>query len=132
MNAALQFSAEFLRSARPRLLIRSEISDEGMKLSPYVSDDYVGWDEILDEGYDPDGSPLGCPVYWRVVRRGDQRFYLSTHPVSRDQIVKIWGSEGLSFCDPITHVGIGRIENLLPERKAPLFDPRPRDHTELD
>ena len=25
---------------------------------------------IISEGYDPDHSPLGCPVYWRIVNRG--------------------------------------------------------------
>ena len=64
-------SAEYLRSAQPRLICRVDIEegreDRRSKLTPYISEVERGWDEIISEGYDPDHSPLGCPVYWRSL-----------------------------------------------------------------
>lgn len=115
-------SVECLRSAKPHLICRVE-SDEGrlvepeggqrLKLTPYVSEVETGWDEVIIEGYDPDGSPLGCPVYWRVVNRGDQQLYCSTFLAKRHQIIRVWGTTALSYCDPFTGMVVVRIETLL-------------------
>ena len=82
-------------------------------MTPYISEVERGWDEIISEGYDPDHSPLGCPVYWRIVNRGDEKFYCSTFPAKRDQIIKAWGTRGLAYCDPVTGMAIARIETYL-------------------
>ena len=67
--------ADDLRVARPSLLLRvKQHSDNRFECTPCISDiedDYV---EVIDEGYDPDHSPLGCPVYWRIVKRSDGSF----------------------------------------------------------
>jgi hypothetical protein len=56
-------SAEYLRSAQPRLLCRIDPAGNlGVKLTPYISEVNDGWEEVIDEGYDPHHSPLGCPV----------------------------------------------------------------------
>jgi hypothetical protein len=103
----------YLRSAQPCLILRIESKDgQSFKVTPYISKVDRGWDEVIDEGYDPNNSPLG-PVYWRIVNRGDERFYLSTYPVMRDQIIRAWGIKGLSYCDPITGIAVARIETLL-------------------
>ena len=96
-------SAQSLRSAQPRLICRVDTEEEGRrcKLTPFISEAERGWDEIISEGYDPDHSPLGCPVYWRVVNRGEQQFYFSTFAATRDQIIKGWGQEGLPIAIPL-------------------------------
>jgi hypothetical protein len=103
-----------LKSAAPRLLLFvKETDDEAIfSVEPHISDNDISWDEIFDEGFDPDYSPLG-PVYWRVIRRGKKKFYYSTFAVSRDQIISGWGAKGLSYCDPITGIGVARIVTLL-------------------
>jgi hypothetical protein len=115
-------SAEYLRSAQPRLICRVESEDdwrvdsEGrqrLKLTPYISEVERGWDEIISEGYDPYHNPLGCPVYWRVVKRGDKQFYCSTFLAMRDQVIKCWGTTALAYCDPITGMAFARIDTLL-------------------
>ena len=65
-------SAEYLRWAQPRLICRVEpegrwrlndAQDQCCKLTHYISCEIErGWDEVLSEGYDPDGSPPS-PVY---------------------------------------------------------------------
>jgi hypothetical protein len=111
---AQNISAEYLRSAQPRLICRVDI-EEGRrcKLTPYISEVERGWDEIIREGYDPDHSPLGCPVYWRVINRGEEQFYCSTFAATRDQITKGWGTSGLAYCDPVTGMAIARFETYL-------------------
>ena len=79
---------------------------------PYICDSDIGWDELLDEGYDPDHSPLG-PVYCRIIRRGNQKFYCSTCWVALHQILSGWGMKGLTHCDPKTKMAIAMIETLL-------------------
>jgi hypothetical protein len=114
-------SAEYLRSAQPRLICRVDpegryVDPEGsrlFKLTPYISEVDLRWDEVIREGYDPDQSPLGCPVYWRIVNRADEQFYCSTFRAKRDQIIKAWGTRGLAYCDPVTGMAAVRIETYL-------------------
>jgi hypothetical protein len=113
----LRPSLEYLRSAQTRLICRVDPgpdSDSASKLTPYISDVELGWDEVLDEGYDPHHSPLGCPVYWRVVKRGDEKLYCSTFLATRAQVMKSWGTPGPAYCDPVTGMSVARVEtNLL-------------------
>jgi hypothetical protein len=108
-------SAENLRSAQPRLICRVDTEEEGRrcKLTPFISEVERGWDEIISEGYDPDHSPLGCPVYWRIVKRGDEQFYCSTFLAMRAQVIKGWGTKALAYCDPVTGTAFARIDTLL-------------------
>ena len=108
--------ADDLRVARPSLLLRvKQHSDNRFECTPCISDiedDYV---EVIDEGYDPHHSPLGCPVHWRVVNRGDEQFYCSTFLATRAQVIKGWGLKGLVYCDRVTGVAVARIETRLPK-----------------
>jgi hypothetical protein len=108
-------SPDYLRSAQPHLVCRVDPDgDRGVRCMPYIGDANVGSDEVLDEGYDPYHSPLGCPVYWRVINRGDEKLYCSTFLATRTQVMKAWGMQGLAYCDPITGTAVARIEtNLL-------------------
>jgi hypothetical protein len=107
-------SAKYLRLAQPRLICRAEEAEnQRSNLTNYISEVEHGCDEIINEGYDPDHSPLGCPVYWRVVKRGDEYLYCSTFVVRRDQIIRAWGTKALAFCDPVTGMAVARIETLL-------------------
>ena len=81
-------------------------------LTHYISETERGWDEVLSEGYDPDGSPLG-PVYWRIVDRGDEQLYCSTFQLEGDLVSKGWGTRALIYCDPVTGMAVARIETLL-------------------
>jgi hypothetical protein len=104
----------YLRSAQPRLIVTCESKGERIhELTPYISEVDHGWDEVISEGFDPDFSPLGCPVYWREVNRGDERFYSSTFLVTRDQTIGVWGIEGLSYCDPATGIAIAQTEGQI-------------------
>jgi hypothetical protein len=118
-------SAEYLRSAQARLICRVEsegggpVDEEGrLEMARYVRKVERGPDEVIDEGYDPDNSPLGCPVYWRVVNRGNEQLYCSTFLVKRDLIIKAWGTKALAYCDPVTGMAVAQIETLL---AAPLL-----------
>jgi hypothetical protein len=119
-------SAVYLRSARPHLICRVEaeggrpLEVEGNQrdvLTPYISEVELGWDEVLSEGYDPDGSPLRRPVYWRIVDRGDERLYCSTFLVGRAEIIKRWGTKALAYCHPVTGRAVARTETLLAVNK---------------
>jgi hypothetical protein len=108
-------SPEYLRSAQAHLICRVD-PDGGfdVRLTPYIREVDLSLDEVLKEGYDPHHSPLGCPVYWRVINRGDEQFYCSIFLASRALVMKAWGTEGLAYCDPITGMAVARIEtNLL-------------------
>ncbi len=104
----------FLRRAKPRLIATCILSEGGRvaEVTPHISEVDRGWDEVIDEGYDPDHSPLGCPVYWRIVKRAGEQFYCSTFPVQRDGIIKLWDKPGLSYCDPVTGIAVARIETF--------------------
>ena len=104
----------YLRSAHPQLIIRAEHKGSFVyKLTPYISEIYQGWDKLIDEGYNPDSSLLGCSVYWRIIKRGEKLLYLSTFPVTRDDIIRDWGPKGLAYCDSTTGLAVARIETLL-------------------
>jgi hypothetical protein len=116
-------SLEYLRSAQTRLICRVDpdpVGDSASKLTPYISDVELGWDEVLDEGYDPHHSPLGCPVYWRVIKRGDERLYCSTFLATRAQAIKTWGKPGLAHCDPATGMSVARVGTNLLGEWAPI------------
>ena len=104
--------AEYLRSARPHLICRVE--PQG---TPYIRY-FEPADEVISEGYDPDHSPLGCSVYWRIVNRGNEQIYCSTFLATRDQVIKVWGTKGLVYCDHITRMAVARIETILTPRVA--------------
>jgi hypothetical protein len=106
---------EFLRLARPRLICR--VDEEGNSRSKFaVSERKCSREEVVSEGYDPDESPLGCPVYWRVVRRGNERFYCSTFLATCDQVMKGWGVSGLAYVDRATGNAPACIEMKLRRR----------------
>jgi hypothetical protein len=118
-------SAGYLRSVPARLICRVEsegggpVDEEGrLERARYVRKVERGPGEVNDEGYDPDNSPLGCPVYWRVVNRGNEQLYCSTFLAKRDQIIKAWGKKALAYCDPVTGMAVAQIEPLL---GAPLL-----------
>jgi hypothetical protein len=118
-------SKEYLRSARPRLICRVDPNPESklrFRLTPSISEVELGWDEVLDEGYDPSHSPLGCPVYWRIISRGDERFYCSTFLAGRAQVIKGWGTQGLAHCDPVTGMAVARLETNLSGNWPPIHD----------
>ena len=104
-----------LRSAKPRLIVCVENGEDELTkyLSPYISDVDLGWDECLDEGFDPEGKTGLGPVYWRIVARAGEQFYLSTFMATRAHVTKAWGPAGLAYCDPITGVAIARVETRL-------------------
>jgi hypothetical protein len=91
-----------LRSAKPRLLCVFEGGEDERTyyLSPYISD------------VDLPLSLLG-PVYWRIVERAGERFYLSTFMATRAHVTKAWGPAGLAYCDPITGTAMARVETRL-------------------
>jgi hypothetical protein len=107
--------AEHLRDARPSLIVRVERQgDYSFEVAPFIVEVETANDDVVDQGYEPHHSPLGCPVYWRIVKRRDGRFYYSTFQVPRDYVLKVWGTRGLSFCDPVTGSAVARIETQLP------------------
>jgi hypothetical protein len=107
-----EVSEEFLRSVWPRLILLVET--EGDNITPYIRQGEYDREEVISEGYDPDHSPLGAPVYWRIVNRGDQQFYCTTFLATRDQVKRAWGTAGLAYCDPVTGIAFARIETKLP------------------
>lgn len=107
-------SSELLRSLRPSLITRIDWkSDMIAKSTSYIAQDVCETDEVIDEGYDPIHSPLGCPVYWRIVKRGAEKLYLSTFLVTRQQVKRIWGDAGLHYCDPATGMAPAQVETNL-------------------
>ncbi len=111
--------AEYLRAARPHLIFRVNLlSDGSADGTPCIADVEHRGIEVIDEGYDPYHSPLGCPVYWRVVKRGDGQFYYSTFQVPPDYVLKVWGASGLSYCDPFTGKAVARIETRFPDENV--------------
>jgi hypothetical protein len=105
---------DILRVAQPRLIVAiHKEKNETRVPNPFISEVDVGWDELISEGYDATNSPLGCPVYWRIVTRAEEELYLSTFLATPEQVVKAWGEEGLAFRDPSTGMTAARIETLL-------------------
>ena len=98
----------------PTLICRAYIVEDlkGGLMTSYIRETEPSH-EVIDEGYDPDHSPLGRPVYWRIVERNDGRLYLSTFLMPRANVIKIWGMEGLAHCDPVTGMAAVRIETVL-------------------
>jgi hypothetical protein len=88
-------SSEYLRLAQAHLICRIDPGgDLGVRCTPYIREIDRGTDEVLDEGYDPHHSPLGSPVFWRVINRGDEQFYCNTFLATRTQVIKAWGTQG--------------------------------------
>jgi hypothetical protein len=110
--------AAYLRNARPKLIFRVEPQSDGsFEIAPYIADVEDENAEVIEEGYDAYHSPLGCPVYWRVVKRAGGHFYYSTFPVPSAYVQKVWGANGLSYCDPFTGMAVARIETRPPEQR---------------
>ncbi len=113
-SAAQQNSAEYLRAAHPRLICTSEIvAGRCCKLTPYIREGENSCEEVITEGYDPVHSPLGCPVYWRIVKRGELKFYFSTFMAPYDLVKRAWGTVALGYCDPDTGLAAARLETKL-------------------
>jgi hypothetical protein len=114
MKPKLEKVSAELRSVRPRLICLVE-PEGGLRfnVTPYISQGEYDREEVVSEGYDPDHSPLGCPVYWRIVNRGDEQFYCSTFLATRDQVERAWGTVGLTYCDSATGNALARIETKL-------------------
>ena len=107
-------TADFLRTARARLICRVDARGSlGVKLTPYIRTVDPSWQEVIEEGYDPDHSPLGCPVYYRIVNRGDECFYCSTFLAPRAAVLKGWGDDGLPYCNQISGMAVVQIETNL-------------------
>jgi hypothetical protein len=108
---------ERLRTARPHLIFRlGRVADSQptsgcmmMRVEPSIRNNEPSH-VVLDEGYDPHGSPLNRPVYWRIVTRTDGKFYLSTFLLERELVTKAWGSDGAAYCDPVTGIAFAGIE----------------------
>jgi hypothetical protein len=61
--------AEHLREVQPSLIARVEPQrDLRFKITPFIVEVETANDDVIDQGYDPHHSPLGCPVYWRIVK----------------------------------------------------------------
>jgi hypothetical protein len=127
--------ANYLRSAQARLICRVEgeggrpVDEDGRaQLTPYVRKAERGPDEVISEGYDPDNSPLGCPVYWRIISRGDEQLYCSTFLAKREFIIRVWGKEAIAFCDPVTGMAAAQIETLLPKAESSVENTRSGRH----
>jgi hypothetical protein len=110
---------EQLRAARPQLIFRVDcVADSQptgecvMEVQPSIIKDEPTH-VVLDEGYDPHSLTLNRPVYWRIVKRTDGKFYLSTFLIERDLVTKTWGSDAAAYCDPVTGMAFARIETSL-------------------
>jgi hypothetical protein len=119
---ARKASEDFLRSAKPHLIIYNFDDAERPEFEINANVDEREWDDVISEGYDPINSQLG-PVYWRIVKRGDEQFYLSTFQAPRDSVIIGWGTRGLAYCDPVTGMAIARIETHLPKASAACARP---------
>ena len=107
---------EKLKSARPRLIGHCDLDVEyerQAKLTFYIREGEPSGDQILDEGFDPEYSSLGVPVYWRVIVRGDERLYCSTFQATRERIIKGWGQIGLEHADPGTGTAVVCLETVI-------------------
>ena len=105
---------ERLKAAHPHLVVRVENVEHLRYETPSIREVDPGWNELIDEGYDPHGSPLG-PVYWRVVERAKEKLYCSSFLATLEQIIGCWGPRGLAYCNPTTGVAVARVGTVLPE-----------------
>ena len=106
---------KLLRAAHPHLIVRAKnTGDLRCENTPYIREVDPGWNEVIDEGYDANGSPLG-PVYWRVIRRAKEKLYCSSFLATPEQIIRCWGPKGLAYCNPTTGVAVALVETVLPE-----------------
>ena len=106
---------ERLKAAHLHLIVRAtNTGDLRCENTPYIREVDPGWDELIDEGYDADGSPLG-PVYWRVIRRSEEKLYCSSFLATPEEIIRCWGPKGLAYCNSTTGVAVARVETVLPE-----------------
>jgi hypothetical protein len=106
---------KLLRAAHPHLIVRAKnTGDLRCENTPYIREVDPGWDELIDEGYDANGSPLG-PVYWRVIRRAEEKLYCSSFLATPEEIIRCWGPKGLAYCNSTTGVAVARVETVLPE-----------------
>jgi hypothetical protein len=105
--------ANLLIAARPMLIARVNREGNRRRYTAHICPAEHNIVTVEDEGYDPRNSPLGCPVYWRIVRREDGTFYYSTFQATRDLVRRIWGQAGLLYCDPSTGLAFARIETFL-------------------
>ena len=107
--------SERLKAAHPHLIVRVKIQgDLQYENTPSIREVDPKWDVLIDEGYDPNGSPLG-PVYWRVIRRASEKLYCSSFLATAEQIIRCWGPKGLAYCNPATGVAVAGVETVLPE-----------------
>jgi hypothetical protein len=107
---------EKLKSARPRLIAHCDLDAEDERqatVTSYIRESELSGDQILDEGFDPEYSPLGVPVYWRVIVRGDERLYCSTFQATRERIIKGWGQIGLEHADPGNGTAVVCLETVI-------------------
>jgi hypothetical protein len=106
---------KLLRAAHPHLIVRAKnTGDFRCENTPYIREFDPGWDELIDEGYHANGSPLG-PVYWRVIRRAEEKLYCSSFLATPEEIIRCWGPKGLAYCNSTTGGAVARVETVLPE-----------------
>jgi hypothetical protein len=68
----LQRLSDLLREARPRLIACVEqLADNTLQTAPCIRDDEPLVTEVINEGFNPTNSPIGYPVYWRIIDRAD-------------------------------------------------------------
>ena len=121
-NLASEDFEEILRSAEPRLIVRVEpANDRTHGLTPFIREIDPGWDEVISEGYDPIYSPLGCPVYWRIVTRATEQLYLSTFLATREVVLKGGGRKGLAYRNRDTGMTPARLETLCSPKVQGAF-----------
>jgi hypothetical protein len=100
-----------LKAARPHLsVVRKPLGLE-YEATPYIRDVHPGWDELIEESYHP-ADGIDPAVYCCVVRRGEEILFCTTFLISRLDVIALWGSKGISYCDPRTGMAIVQIERL--------------------
>ena len=91
---------ERLKTAHPHLIVRLKIQgDLQYENTPSIREVDPKWDELIDEGYDPNGSPLG-PVYWRVIRRNGEKLYCSSFRQRLSKSSVVGGQKALLIVIP--------------------------------
>jgi hypothetical protein len=104
-----------LQAADTHLIVRvKNVGHLRYEHTPSIREVDPKWDELIDEGYDANGSPLGA-VYWRVIRRAEEKLYCSSFLATPEEIIRCWGPKGLAYCNSTTGVAVARVETVLPE-----------------